>query len=421
MKACKAVVALLPLALSCVGFAGGEAEWNDGVKSINQLRGEVNRNSSDLRKAGVNVNALNQQLSLAERQLQQARFQMWKANQNLFQNSTSAGILNQYDIFRSSSVFSSDGKLHLIPSAPIIDMGMSNAFSSNGTLVKSSSLYEVAPSIPFRPMLSPEEMLRANSSLGGSSPITPGGGMPSHSPQQSATAGKASSQDFSFGVIDPSVLKAGDPAPPSLKISAPPLPVSAPLPPREPLTTGNYDVISSDGTKISNGYNLLPPELKNPDNVNVSGYGEVDVPGIKGKLSIGTGGVDLEGGGSLEPGKKSMLGMLLENSGSEFGLEGSKGKHWDWSGDSSTFVKTGPSFEIPISPYVDFSAGAGRSWSSKGETVDSIEAGLSKGFKLPLAPKSVKGKAGVNVSLEWKDIDDPDAGKSKLYGPGITK
>lgn len=410
------LLASMAFLLCASSFAAGDAEWQSGVNALNSARREVNANSGALRKAGVNVGRLQQQISMAERQLERARWEMMKANQSYFQNSTRTNILNQYDIFKSNSAFSSTGKLHLVPVPNFVDMGMSNAFSAHGTLVKSAPLCEINPTIPFRPMRSPEEVLKDHSSLTQPQP-TAGQAISSLKtipPPSQASAGSSSlgvidpnavssmtpsSGPGSLGVIDPNALKAGNPVY-NMKTTAPPLPQStSTYTPPPPATTGNYDVITSNSTKV-NGYNLLPPEKRNPDNVNVSGFIEGETPLAKGKLSVGTGGVDLEAGKQISP------------------IEGSIGKHWDWNGDSSVVRKLGTNVDIPF-PMASVSVGANRSWSSTGENVDAIEVGVSKGFKIPL--KSVEAKAGVNVSFEWKDIDDPSERVSQLYGPYKTK
>jgi hypothetical protein len=257
-------------------------------------------------------------------------------------------------------------------------------------------------------MRSPEEVLRANTGIAGvQAPGSPIDDLKIYAPPSLETPrSKESASSTSYGVIDPNALKADDPRY-DLKISAPPLPKgeSKPYAPPEPPTTGPYEVVGSNNTKVVSGSNLLPPEPRGPDKIGVAGYGEVEALGAKAKLGYGTEGLEWEhGGGKI--------------------LEGSASANWDRAWSPSVSGKVGVAGEIPLSLtgksslsnyFVTY--GAGRSWSSEGETMNYLEVGGGREVKvIPFGPYAVKAKVGVNFTGEWK-ADAPEEPNSKLYGP----
>ncbi len=291
MKRAASALAILAVSALCAASlrAGGDAEWNAGVKNLNNLKREINQNRGELSKAGVNVNDLQNKLNQAERQLYSLRQQMMNSNASFIQNSFKANAI----IF--SPLSPAGGKQRLVPVSPMVDMGMSNAFTGCSSLVPSSHLVDLSPmGSDFRPFRPPEEVLKDyTSQVKPAAPLSPfgapaaanqsamlpppltanvsgpaqglkppsGGGVFSSvgvvnpaaisgSPSSSAglAAPPALGGSYGKGVVDPADLKSFDPPPPSsLTKALPPLPE-----PAAPPTT--METVSNSGQQF---YNIM--------------------------------------------------------------------------------------------------------------------------------------------------------------------
>ena len=321
----------------------------------------------------------------------------------------------------NSVIFSpiSDGK-HLIPSAPLVDMGMSNAFTGSSRLVPSEHLTDLSPlGSNFMPMKSPDELLKScTSQVKSASPADSLGQSSTQQSQLISPPGGAQTASSPYGiygngVVDPNYLKSFNPPPPPLSSPPPPLAnasqaASSNAQPGQTQTLSGQVPVSTvyieNGTYKPSGGNMLPAEpFRNPDSVSVNAGAELSAPGLpKLKYTVSNEGVDAETSKGRE----------------KIGVDGSAVVHQDWNGNITTGTKVGGSVDIPTSiPGTFVTAGASKAWMSDGKVLTTVEGGGAQGIIIPLkgTGTEIKAKGSLTIGFTWEGENIASDGKSVIY------